>query len=313
MSLDRTDLTSGEKPMNRLPCVLAVVLMFVWVASPPAVWADPNLADKENYAEGIKLHQQGKYKDAYEFYFKDMTQTPKTVEWLKNYREQYLSPDALNQTPGEKASDPNPLVQGSASEGTTAPPRASASTSKGSYVYVNTGMSSPLTPEEFNDFWKSNVSIGCGFGLGLTKITVLVFDINYNSFPFNENAYARTFGTASDDIRASGGAVNNFLGTLNAKFKLSSRDPSVNGYGIVGLGIGSIGFGNVTVMRGNELIGILLGTTETKAAMRFGLGLEIKINPKTKFYLETNGVSVFTQGDATNYNMLKGGFQFRVK
>jgi hypothetical protein len=298
---------SGGAPMGRITSFTAVWLTALFLAFNPA-WADPNLSDRQNYEEGIKLHQQGKFQDAYEFYFRDMSPTVKTQKWLADYKDKYLNPA-------------QPYVAPSAAPITSEPAAVSAAQAKFSpkkktSIFFGVGYDVPVGPEEFGDLYKMGANFGFGVGTKVSRITTVQFDFHYASFGLNERAmldelYAWTRDPDVYDFEISGGAIHNMSALMNAKLHFTGSDAKTKPYFIGGLGFGiwSNAESVISYQGDSEPVA---GTSDTYFEVRVGFGLDIRLNESTVLFIEDNGYSIVTEGDNATFGSLDLGLRFNI-
>jgi outer membrane protein W len=288
--------------MSRIKA-LVISSMAVLCLGPNRIWADPNLSDTQNYQEGIKLHQQGHYEDAYEFYFKDMSPTPKNQKWLSDYQMKYL---VTAQPALPKANEPVAAL-------TTASP---SSTAKKTSLFFCLGGAAPVGPEEFSTFWKAGTNGGLGVGLKVTRITTVQFDLHYSSFALdgkemNNMLYRVTRDPDAYSVDYAGGAAHILSALVNAKLHFTGSDAKVKPYFIGGLGIGVLSTGETTVSYLGDYE-IVPSYSESKLEVRLGLGIDFKIGPSTFFFIEDNGYSLATEDESTTAGSFDLGLRFNI-
>lgn len=262
-----------------------------------ACLADPNLTDKENFEKGSELHQRGKYQDAYDLYFKDMSPTPKNLKWLEDYRTKHLS-GAISNMPDTVGHSRAPVSK----------PFQNTS------VFIKTGLGVPVRPDEFSDYWKMGYGFGGGVGTKVSRITTVQVDVQHTVFPLNETKfqdelYLLTGNPDAYNVRYSGGDSIITTVLLNARVHFSKSDAKVKAYFIGGLGIGIVTITDATVYyRGDsEMVN---GSSENKLALRLGFGVDFKVGKHAYLFLEDNGISIATEGESTAYGCLDLGLRF---
>ena len=285
------------------------LLSIVFILSVSGVSADPTLSDTENYKEGIELHRKGKYEEAFEFYFKDLSPSPKTQKWLDDYKAKYVDRKPQDAPPLPGTYQPEQDLPDSSDE--VPPSRPENHPRIGQTVLIlSGGLSSPFSPDTFTDYWNSGGDFGVGVGYKMTRITTLLFEIHQSRMPLDEDAMAEyLFWNPPADIRMSGGCfkVTTFL--MNARLQFTGSDAPVKPYFIGGLGYGHVVLDDLDVVSSSGS-GTLEGDSETDLTLRMGFGVDFRLSRSTFLLIETNGITVSTEGDSTGFNRLDLGLRF---
>jgi len=281
----------------KTPLVLLAAL--VWAAV--SAWADPALSDHENFERGTKLHNEGKYQEAYDRYFKDLTPTPMNEKWLKDYRAEYLL------SSGDAPADGNGGFKD------LRPPGPGKSRKPYSLV-VRLGMDVPTTPSDFSTYWKGGMCFGVEFGRKVGRLLTISLDLSQHRFPVDEKAYqdyfyALTGNPESYNIHISGGRLDITSFQEKAKIHFSGRDPALNGFFTAGLGYGwVVTHDALLTYQGDSQPA--QGSSEGNLYVSLGLGMDMRLAPGRYLTLEYGGASVATKGDPTGFAALTCGFRY---
>jgi hypothetical protein len=270
--------------------------------------ADPTLTDSENYKEGIELHRKGKYADAYEFYFKDLTPGPRTRRWLDEYKAKYVDavPSEVPSLPPSYQPDQAlPSVRTGSSSAAGTGPRVGQT-----ILILSGGLALPFSPDTFTEYWNSGGGFGIGVGYKMTRITTLLFEIHHSRMSLDEDAMLEhLFWYPVTGARLSGGSFNFTTFLMNARLQFTGSDAPVKPYFIGGLGYGYVLLEDLDVSYGGSRE-TLEGDSETDLAIRMGFGVDLRLSRSAFLFFETNGITVSTEGDSTGFNRLETGLRF---
>jgi opacity protein-like surface antigen len=182
----------------------------------------------------------------------------------------------------------------------------SFSQDKKAELYIGGGLSFPMQPEEFSDFW----SMGFNFGGGLGYIFSPNFSgnayLSYNTFGLNDDEFLETLNAPSG-VTLSGGSVSIIVVTANIKALLIANPNQVTPYLLAGVGLFSLSTSDVTVSyQGSQQTGNT-SNSESALGLVFGGGVDIPVSPTLKIFLEIGYAMGFTEGESTGYLPIKGG------
>jgi hypothetical protein len=222
---------------------------------------------------------------------------------LQNFVDSFntqSTPSPLSQSPNTFDSEDNqPMV---APPTNSLPPDNSvvnnAVPEKTNSFYVNFGAATPYAPSDFNDGWTSGGSFGIGYGFGLNKVTSIVLSGQYSSFPLNLTEPGYTI---------SGGAFHTLMFLVNGKFVLVGADNPVDFYLIAGLGAAIFTSDPLTVTdnsNNQSATESATALTETDLALRFGLGIDIRLTKGFFLTIESNGIDTFVSQEVASNGYL---------
>ena len=171
-------------------------------------------------------------------------------------------------------------------------------------LYIGGGLSFPMSPEEFSDYWSMGFNAGGGVGYRFGPNFSGNAYFSYNSFSLDEDEF---LGGTSSEVDISGGTVSIILVTANLKALLIADPRQVTPYLLAGLGLFSLSVSDVTISyMGYEYSG---DTSDSESAFGivFGGGVDIPVSPTIKVFLEVGYAIGFTEEESTGYLPVKGG------
>jgi hypothetical protein len=285
-----------------------------------------SFADSENeaYQAGVDAYKQGQWDQSISQMQTVIQLNPNNWQAYQvmgyDYSEEGNSRQALAAYDESLAINPNnPTVQGladklrSTANGNAVPPPPAVETVADSVLknsfYFDLGGVTPISPNGFQNSWTTGGSAGFGFGFELSRLVSIVLDASYSTFPIKATQ------TGFPGITYSGGGIH--LATLlgNIKFKFIAEDNPVIPYIIFGLGPSQFTSDALTATNGiNTATSNATAMSETDFALRFGLGIDIKLSKGTYLSIETNGMDGFTSDKVSSqgymtYNMGRLGMK----
>lgn len=178
-------------------------------------------------------------------------------------------------------------------------------------VYVNSGVSLPMNPEIFSDYWKMGFNFGGGVGYSFTPNLSVVGSFGYNSFAFDEDGFLDAFGMGETGISVDGASASIITGSASIKASFLPAGSAVSPYGIAGAGLFKLTLSETTV----SYMGIsetVPEVSETKAGAHFGAGLDYMLNEKIGLFIEGIYGIGLTEGESTGYVPIRVGASIQV-
>jgi opacity protein-like surface antigen len=173
--------------------------------------------------------------------------------------------------------------------------------------YFNLSGVSPSSPADFSNSWGTGESIGLAYGLGLNKVTSIVFSGQFSTFPLTLTYPGVTF---------TGGGIHTLTFLFNGRFAFSNGNP-VNFYIITGIGPSEFisdpltGTNNTT---GKTATSNATSISEKDFALSLGIGIDIRLAKSIALYIESTGVDTFvSQKVATEGYLTNGMFSLGMK
>lgn len=177
-------------------------------------------------------------------------------------------------------------------------------------LYFNTGISFPISPEEFSDYWSLGFNVGGGVGYSISNMFSLRGLLDYNSFSFDEDTFLKDLGVSGSGVTVDGLSASIFTFTVNAKSFFSSTPGTVAPYTTLGLGYFNLALSDVTVSYQGASQSVDFGS-ESGFNMIFGGGLDFNVG-SIDIFLELDYGASFTKGETTYYLPIKSGVKIGV-
>ncbi|HEY5038289.1 MAG TPA: hypothetical protein VIJ93_04375, partial [bacterium] len=167
-------------------------------------------------------------------------------------------------------------------------------------------------------------SLGYNFGLGyefaISPGFSLVLDLNYSTHPLNAG-----YSSSNDTSTYTGGGVHPLIFTFNGRFNFIDPDDPSKFYDVYTV----MGFGPALTILDPETLTVIYappnnylnsfssypGVTELDFALRFGVGVDFKLNPSLALFAEANFVDLFTslQIKYGTFDQYRGSAGLKVK
>ena len=191
----------------------------------------------------------------------------------------------------------------------------SPSTPKDTEFYLYGGVGIPYLPDEFNDYWKTGMNIGGGYGWSfapgeLGYATVLA-TAEYSRFAFDSagvSSTIRAIDTSYKNLTSIGRPTSIFSVLLNFKGSFSPTKKSIAPYFILGVGYMYFNVGSVSV-EGDTTFTL---SREKKSAFSWtaGVGIEVPISESIDIFVQAK--SLLGAIDRTRqYFPISGGVMIR--
>ncbi len=180
-----------------------------------------------------------------------------------------------------------------------------------SYRYLfNAGISYPVAPKNFNDYWKIGFNLGVGFERKISDGWYGQVYFDYNTFAIDDSKYTKSKGYFESGLSVEGGAASILVVSANLKRMMARARSGEAPYLIGGIGIyrfsiatGSFAAADTTVEIPNS--------SQNTVGMNVGVGVDVRIGFRTSFYLEGRYFVGFTSSDFTHHVPLRVGIIFR--
>jgi hypothetical protein len=171
--------------------------------------------------------------------------------------------------------------------------------------YGDIAITNPYSPSDFQTAYSPYFSFGVGLGQGFSRIFSANLSADFNSFVPNQSSVPPGYSV-------TGGEITNVLILVNAKFRFIAEDNPVVPYGVVGLGAAFYNAEPVTIAETSYPFNNAssLGLTSSDFAFRLALGIDIKMQPGSYLFIESNGIGTSTGLENIVYNVLKLGFKY---
>jgi len=192
-------------------------------------------------------------------------------------------------------------------------------------IYVGGGMSLPMGPQLFSDFWKSGFGGSGGIGLQVSPAIEIGGTFGYSKFPFDDDAVLEYFGVS--DLELSGVNVDitfsgldittlEFLAYGKYIFTVGAEGSKFKPYMLATAGMTKM---STDEMSASVIVTGAIDTSFTESAPKisttdftigFGAGFEYMFSPKAGLWLDGKYMVVLTEGESTAYLPLRAGLKF---
>lgn len=173
------------------------------------------------------------------------------------------------------------------------------------------GLSLPLNPTDFSDYWTAGFNGVAGLGYVISEGVIISGSIGYNIFPLNEEELLKDAGLTNAGVSTEGGAVSILFLSANFKGVLTPSSKSVRPYLAGGIGYFNLSSDEVTLTDGINSV-----TTSSESESAFGLsgmgGIEFPVSNNTLIFIEAGYLRGLTEGDNTAIIFARGGINLRL-
>lgn len=176
--------------------------------------------------------------------------------------------------------------------------------------YGNSGISFPIGPDEFSDYWRMGFNFGGGIGYPISPNLSLVGYFDFNNFRFDDDKYLRDYGFAGYGISISGGEASIITLSGNLKATLHTTTSSVHPYLWGGIGFFKLSIGDITIYGPGGAVSVE-GDSESAFSVLVGGGIDFVIGERMDLFIEGKYVIGFTEGESTQMFPVKFGIKFR--
>ena len=156
-------------------------------------------------------------------------------------------------------------------------------------ISVSAGISYPSLPGDFKQYWKKGVNISGEFGYsfqpGSIGYSILVVELTFNNFSFDETGFRNSLDTSKQSLSLSGDPTKIFTAMMIYKGVFSTTKESIAPYFLLGVGYFYLSSGGITVPGDSTLQ--KAGDTQSSIAWSVGAGVDAPL---------TDRISVFLQG-----------------
>ncbi len=159
-------------------------------------------------------------------------------------------------------------------------------------IYAGGGLSMPMAPDLFKDYWKMGFNGMLGVGYGVTPAMQIVAKGEYHMFPL-------------DVAGVEGGDISMLMFGADARFAVGLPAAPIKPFFLVGVGMAKLSASDVT--RGTLHASF---PDETDFYFNAGAGVEFKAGPKMSLFAQARYVDVMAEGDAIAFVPITVGLKF---
>ena len=177
-------------------------------------------------------------------------------------------------------------------------------------LYLGGGVTFPLSPKEFSDYWNMGYNLEISLDFGISPIVYLGLEIDYNSFGFNGEKLFKDAGFGSYNFTISGGEAS----ILSAMFdlKIALVKGAFQPYILLGIGYNNLETNDATVSLAGVGRETVNGSSEGGFAYNAGLGFNIPLSVKIYLFFEGKYQSVRVKDENTSFLPLRIGIAFSL-
>jgi hypothetical protein len=159
-------------------------------------------------------------------------------------------------------------------------------------IYVGGGLSMPMAPDGFKDYWKMGFNGMVGAGYGLSPAFQIVAKGEYHMLPLDVDS-------------VEGGDLGFLMFGVDGRFAIGLPAAPIKPFVLGGLGMANISASDITKGEYTVLFGDV-----TKFYFNVGAGVEFKAGPKMSLFAQARYVDVMTEGDALAFIPFTVGLKF---
>ncbi len=180
-------------------------------------------------------------------------------------------------------------------------------------LYLGGGISMPIGPQVFKDYWKMGVGFGGGIGFQLNPNMELIADIYYNQFSFDDSKFLSDIGVTGASVDGLEFKMLEVMADFKYAFTSGQGESKFKPFLIGGVGIGAAKFADATVTGdlGTKTVPAS-SISESKVMFGAGAGFDYMFSPKAAFWLLGRFNIVSTSGESTTYLPVRAGVKFML-
>ena len=192
-------------------------------------------------------------------------------------------------------------------------------------VYLGGGMSMPMSPDMFKDYWKMGFGGAGGVGFQIKPGLEVGVTLGYSSFPLDDDKMLTEMlaevGLTPADLEAAGI-------TIELEAPLTALE--ILGYGKYTFGTGEapfgfymIGLAGMTKLSADDItmtatipgVGTITvsepgGPSATDITLGFGAGFDYMFSPTAGFWFDAKYMLILSEGESTAHLPLRAGVKF---
>ena len=176
-------------------------------------------------------------------------------------------------------------------------------------VYAGGGVTIPMSPDVFKDYWKMGIGFGGGVGFEVTKSFEIVGRFGYNMHSFEADKFLADLGVTGITIDGLDFKTLEIMADIKYLIPAGEEDAAFKPYLVGSVGMVNAKFSDVTIT-GGTLSATLGGADETKLAFGFGAGAAFSVSPTVAIFVDAKYMIVTTSGESTGYLPLRAGLKF---
>ena len=174
-------------------------------------------------------------------------------------------------------------------------------------IYAGGGLTMPMSPDVYKDYWKMGMAFGGGVGFEVTPTFEIIGRFGYNMHSLDTDKLLE--GTSGITIDGLDFKTMEIMADIKYMFPAGAEGASFKPYLVGTVGMVNAKFSDVTIT-GGSLSMTLGGVDETKLAFGFGAGADLSLSPKAAIFIDAKYMMVTTSGESTAYLPFRAGLKF---
>ncbi|MFQ6116069.1 MAG: outer membrane beta-barrel protein [bacterium] len=175
---------------------------------------------------------------------------------------------------------------------------------------VGGGISVPLGPDEFKDFWNLGFNGNAGIGYFITPQLTIGGNFTFNRFSLDGDKMIEDLGGAGLGISVDGGAISAFEILGVGKYYFSPIGNVTNFYVLGGVGLGIVKVSEATISAPGIPTETVQSDSESKLLVAGGLGVTFPVGATTNIFVEGRFSLISTEGSNTTFLPVRAGIIF---
>ena len=188
-------------------------------------------------------------------------------------------------------------------------------------VYVGGGISMPLSPDFFKDYWKMGFGGGGGVGFAFSPVVEVGANFAYSSFALDEDKFLAAAGLTSEimdlynisvDISGFDMSAMEFLAYV--KYTFNTGESKFKPYLTSTVGMTQLSADEISLevdVPGHGMISFTQPSQDvTEMTLGFGAGFEYMFGPKAGLWLDGKYMLIMTEGESTAHLPIRAGLKF---
>jgi len=178
-------------------------------------------------------------------------------------------------------------------------------------VSMSGGISIPVAPDTFVDYWGAgyNISGGVGYFLGHQQRFAVQGCVDYSNHPLDEEEFLKAAGVSG--ISISGGSLQVLAVSVDIRASLGLADARAVPYFLGGVGLFRMSMSDMAAAGGGEFYSQEINESESKIGYGFGAGLDLRLTERSGVFLQAKYSIGLTEDEAMHHLPLKIGFFYR--
>lgn len=177
---------------------------------------------------------------------------------------------------------------------------------KSATLQFSAGLSVPVSPDAFTDYWNPGYNLGGGFAYYFTPMFSIQTYFDYNSFSLDDDSILEDAGLEYSNVIVSGGNISIINISANIQYNIISVERKVSPYIFAGLGYYHLASKDLLMSDSYDSI-TLDGDSEDAFLINFGVGMQVNIVDNFSLFGDLRYLVGFTEDDNTIHLPIRVG------